>query len=339
MVLVVLSALVGAGCSAFNGEVTDDVPVSFSFPSTMSTPSTAPTTTTTLPDLTGVDLGQVRGDSTVVFPKANGNVVLGGQVVSPDGGVGSAIVHVERFIGDSGTSAEVRTDDRGNFRINGLSGGRYRVRAWRSPDFLMTEPTVFFVDASKATGEVVFADGTAIPASKLSLQVQHRGGLSASAAVSRRPFGLGEVVVLSIRVGAKQVDSEGSVTIGPFAGALVTLLNPGPWSFYNATQATSDGNGVVAFEASCGEYGTGSIQIDVNGAQLSVPTPRCGYPPTTTTSLAPETSVPDSSVSAPSVSDPSATSFSVVILTNEPQPPSTSIVIGTGATQTISQVP
>ena len=317
---LVLVSMGAASCSVFNGEVTDDVPVSFSFPSTSATPSTPPTTTTTLPDLTQVDLGSVRGETTSVLPIATGNVVLGGQVVGPDGPVDGAVVRIERFIGERGTTAEVTTDGRGYFSVRGFSGGRYRVRAWRSPDYLMTAATVFFVDASKATGEIVFADGTAIPANKLSLQVQSRGGLTVSSAASRRVFGIGEVVVLSVRVGAKQVDAKGSVTIGPLAGAVVTLTGTGPWSFYSATQATTDGDGVVAFEASCGSYGRGSIEIDVNGVGLSVPTPSCGYPPTTT-SVATITT---------SSFDPNASTFSS--FSEIPVP-------GTAATQTLSVVP
>ncbi len=260
-------------------------------------------------DFTGVPLEPVQGR--VTEPKVEvlgGDSVLGGVILGPDGPVAGATVRLERFVGDAVGRIDVISSGDGTWKApqpprpptvptfqtvpgqvtappttpppvvtrppvgpQGILGGRYRVRAWRSPDLALTTPQILFVEAKQNK--------------QLPLQLSRYTGTTVSALSSPDPPVLNSPLNITAVVTNVTVDGEGVVRSAPAAGVEVTLNVGAGFEFIGAPTATN-GQGRAAFQTRCVTLGASQAELIVNQAEtFTVPIRPCVAPaPTTTTS-------------------------------------------------------
>lgn len=175
----------------------------------------------------------------------------------------------------------------------GILGGRYRVRAWRSPDLALTTPQILFLEGGQNK--------------QLTLQLSRYAGISVGAVSSPDPPILDAAVNVTAVVTGLSVDPDGVVKSVPAAG-LPVVLSAGAGFSFNGGPTTTNAQGRATFQLTCVALGQGFLEITVNAAEtFSLPVKPCVAPlPTTTTS--------------PTVFDPTGGSSSTVAT----GPPSTS---------------
>jgi hypothetical protein len=238
-------------------------------------PRAATTTTTRPPDSGSVVLVSVPGRTTLPPPTAvPGPSALGGVVRGPDGPVPGATVRVERFVESGTVTTDVVSALDGTWRVEGIPGGRYRVRAWRAPD-LAGRPTVLFLEAAR-------------PAT-LDLVLERRDGLVATAAVAPSPPVVDEPANLAVVVAERAVDDQGIVRAVPVAGAPVELLALGAWSVRPPSATFTDGAGRAGWQLVCRAAGDQGLAVAVGDSVLQLAVPACVEPPPPSTTTAPTT--------------------------------------------------
>lgn len=235
-----------AACSA--GDPFEPLPEPASVP--------APSSTTVPPDYSGVVLASVQGTTTttevVVGP---GPTTLAGTVNGPDGPVGGATVRLERLVGDASAALDVTTADNGEWQAPGVLGGRYRVRAWRSPDLALVEPQVLFVDAARPP--------------PVALALERFDTLTIDTALAPDPPGVGARVNLRVRIAFQVVDHDGVVRATPQPGVVVTLGTGTGWQATSPLQATTDTAGGATFTLICRAPGPQQLTVALPGSAPS----------------------------------------------------------------------
>jgi len=156
----------------------------------------------------------------------------------------------------------------------GIEGGRYRVRAWRSPDLALTSPQILFVEGKQNQ--------------QLTLQLSRYTGIAASSVSSPDPPILDAVTTVTAVVTTVTVDGDGVVRSAPLAGASVSLTVGSGWILSVGT-ASTNGQGRASFQLRCAALGQSPVELTVNGSQVfSLPLRACVAPaPTTTTTTLP----------------------------------------------------
>ena len=259
-------------------------------------------------DYTGVALAPVEGRVPVEKVEVlGGDSILGGVLLGPDGPVGGATVRLERFVGDAVGRLDVVSGPDGTWKApspprpaapptfdtvpgqvtvppttpppavtkptagaQGILGGRYRVRAWRSPDLALTTPQILFVEAKQNK--------------QLPLQLSRYTGTTVSAVSSPDPPVLEGPLNITAVVTTLTVDGEGVVRSAPAGGVTVTL-NVGPGFDSTGGSAITNGAGRAAFQVRCVALGASQVELIVNEAEtFTVPIRPCVLPaPVTTT--------------------------------------------------------
>jgi len=181
----------------------------------------------------------------------------------------------------------------------GLLGGRYRVRAWRSPDLALTTPQILFVEAKQNK--------------QLPLQLSRYTGTTVSALSSPDPPVLDGPLNITAVVTNVTVDADGVVRSAPAAGVSVALTVGAGFEF-NGGPTITNGQGRAAFQVRCVTVGASQAELIVNQAEaFTVPIRPCVPPaPTTTTSSlffdptgsSSSSSIPSSSSTTPSTRPP-----------------------------------
>lgn len=227
-----------------------------------------PTTSTTAPpDFRSVVLAPVDGTTTttevVVGP---GPATLEGRVEGPDGPVEGATVRLERLVGDSSAVLDVSTGPDGGWQAPGVLGGRYRVRAWRSPDLAMIEPQILFVDAARPGA--------------LTLVLERLQALAIDTALAPDPPQVGTRINLLVRISSQIVDDEGVVRATPQSGVAVTLGTGSGWTAEPPVEANTDVDGSVTFTLVCRAAGPQALMVTLPGTVAPPPgSPPPGSPP------------------------------------------------------------
>lgn len=239
-------------------------------------PAARPTTTTAALDLRAVVLPAVPGRTTTIPPAIGpGRARIEGTVNGPDGPVPGAVVRVERFVGDARASLDVTSGPDGRFAATGILGGRYRVRAWRSPDLVVDRPAVFYLE-----------DATV---QQVDVTLSKRDGLDVAASIAPSPPIRGQRANLAVVVTQVQVDGQGIVRTVPVQGLTVQLFASGDWTLYSPNPASTDGLGRAVFSLVCGTAGTAGLSVAVGVETFALDVPSCAPPPTTTTAPTPTT--------------------------------------------------
>ncbi len=251
VVLVAIAvAVVVAACSKGGG---------YDFPPP---PSTEPDQSTTVPDYSAVQLAGVPGRTTTTVDNSPGQAHISGFVVAPQGAVPGATVHVERLVGDAVLALDVATNPDGSFHVDNVKGGRYRLRAWRTPDLAMTNPVIFFLDGNENKTNV-------------NLQVQQFTGTNVTSAIAPNPPRVDDPANLAVQVTSVVVDPAGIVKAAPVVGAQVDLQGAGSWQVQGPTTQFTDANGAVVWRVTCTAVGSQPMSVTVNGTGYPLNLPAC----------------------------------------------------------------
>jgi Carboxypeptidase regulatory-like domain len=276
--VALLFAVVLAGCSS---KGIDALPPP---PTTQPRPPT-----TAVVDLSGVALKEVSGKTTTTVAMGPGRAGLRGTVVGPDGPVPGATVQAERLVGDGAAVATVVTAADGTWALQGVLGGRFRVRAWRPTDLALTKPEVFFLN-----------DGDTKP---LQLVLTRYTGLAVTFAIAPNPPVVEEPANLVVQVVQQSVDPQGIVRGEPVPSVRVELFGGGDWSLTTTNPTFTDGQGRGRWQLRCRSEGKQQLAVVVGDTQqfpLDIAPCVVAPPPpeeTTTTSSTPPGSSTTSSSS------------------------------------------
>lgn len=236
-------------------------------------------TTTTLADFSGVSLPKVPGTTTTVAsPFRGGAAQIAGRVTLGGTPIGGAVVRVERFDGDSVSgSVDVTSEANGNYLVNSLNGGRYRVRAFRAPDAAQPQAQVFFLGASEKRSL------------DLAMNSYSGGSVTVNAFVTPDPPTLGTPSTVTVSVSTRGVDASGVARSVPSAGIPVTLVSAGGRGIVSSNPSVTGANGRATFTIQCNSLDRQGLSVIVPGAAAtSVNVAGCQMPTTTTSSTLPD---------------------------------------------------
>lgn len=260
-VVVAVLALAGA-CTGRRYEVLPPPPTTIALPPT-----------TTVPDFSSVAIRAVTGKTTTTVAITPGKANITGTVVGPGGPVPGAVVHVERLVDDAVGSVDVLTNPDGTFAVNGILGGRYRVRAFKpAPDNLaLVKPELFFLS------------GADTHQSNLTLDLY--SGINAAAAIAPNPPVAGEQANVLVLVTQRSVDGKGIVRAEPVPSTSIELFGTGQWQVLSQNLQSTDAGGRARWVVQCGASGQQPLSVVVGDNQsFPVYTGNCAEPATTTTS-------------------------------------------------------
>jgi hypothetical protein len=265
LVVAVLVVLLAGQCTGVGN---------LSFPEPPSTVATPDAPTTVIPDLTGVSITPVAAAAPTSVPLSGGKASLSGVVIGPTGAIPSATVLVERLVGDSVGATSIPTGADGTWKVTGIRGGRYRIRAWRAPDLALTTPTILFLG------------GTDNQTLSLNVSQFSANGTAATATVVPNPPTVGVVATLTVQITSQVVGNDGVVRSSPIPGDQVELTDAGNVVIAGANPGTTDGSGRVTWQIGCVSTGPEGMQAVVNGINsYPLTTPDCSnaviVPPTT----------------------------------------------------------
>jgi hypothetical protein len=230
-------------------------------------PTTVPTVpvtepTTTVPAVTTTTKpGPPRSTTTVVVDVSPGNARISGTVLGPQGPVAGAVVRVERLVGDEVAAVDVNAAG-GAFTLPSVRGGRYRVRAWKTPDLYQPQPEAFFMAADEQKS--------------LELRLTQVSAFNVQTTVEPDPLPAGEPFSITVFLYAGSVNSEGILQANPRAGQEVQIsLGPG-LGLTSPDRARTDGAGRVTFGAQCRTPGPQRAELLVSAdVRLPLAIPDC----------------------------------------------------------------
>lgn len=238
----------------------------------------APPPTTAAPGETAPTLPGVAGTTTTITPPNEGNARIDGIVVGPAGPVGGAVVRVERFLPEATQVVDAIAGPDGRYELEGIGGGRYRVRAFRAPAFAQATAELLFLADGEDRALDLTLEGFADPRVRL-------------VAAPNPPF-VGQPVNVVVLVSDRVVDDDGTVRTGPLSGVTVTLQASGPFTSLGPTSGTTDRSGQVAFGFECTAPGSTLL---IATAVVAPTTPGGGRPPPPTVPAGPRPTLPGDS--------------------------------------------
>lgn len=235
-------------------------------------PGPVPVVTTT----TAIDYGQIglkgvsnRGTTTV--PLGPGGATLKGTVTGPDGPIDQATVHVERLVSNAAATQNVATLADGTWSLPSVLGGRYRIRAWKTPELALTKPQIFYLQASETK--------------TVDLRLDRYAGLGVTASIAPNPPLIGQPANLFVLIAERRVDASGVVRSQPVSGAAADLAGNG-YQLETGNPSMTDGNGIAEWRVRCTSSSSAlSVSVSTNSYPLELPP--CvdsGEPPPTTSS-------------------------------------------------------
>lgn len=267
-VLIASSALLLpllAGCSKDEGKA-------------LPAPKPTETTATTAPiDLTSVSLEPIAvtgKETSTTRPLGGGKAAIFGRVIDPDGNsVPGAFVRAT-YYGDPGKpeAIEALALEDGTYRFDQVLGGRWRVRAWKTPELATLEDNTFFLGYTEQR--------------TLDLKVKAAVDYVVTSSMAPNSPFIGSPVELAVAVMSQSVDEEGVVHRSPIAGAAITLNVTGRWSLVGDPTQATEYNGRAAWELTCNEPGPQSITAIVGGREWPLNIPPCRHPDETSTTTA-----------------------------------------------------
>lgn len=258
-----------------------------------SSASGAGATTTLTSDLTAVSLNPVGSTPPTAVVLTPGAASLSGIVIGPTGPLGGATVLVERLVGDSVGGKTVAAQADGTWKLGGIKGGRYRIRAWRPPDLTMLTPQVVLVGAT---------DNPSV-----TLPLLAYNGQSVTATIAPSPPQVGQAATLVVQATQQAVGSDGVVRAGPLTGSTVFVLAAGNVLLTGTNPGPTDAGGKLAVLLTCVTAGPVGLSASLDGLTtfpLTVPdcvpgavppppvTPTTGPGGTSTTVKPPTSRVP-----------------------------------------------
>lgn len=254
-IALVFCAVAAAACSSDTGAL----------PPVPSIPALA--TSTTSFDFATVELRGVPPGRTVkTVPIGPGRATLSGTIIGPDGPVPEADILIERVVNDGVGTMAIKAAPDGTWSLPTVLGGRYRIRAWRSPDLALVKPSVTFVDANETR--------------TFDLRLTRYGGVAVKAAIAPNPPPVDESATLVVLVTTRTVDDRGIVRATPVPGVSVELVGSGAWRVESTNPASSDGRGNATWTVRCRTEGRQALAVTVgDGDTYPLALPDCATPP------------------------------------------------------------
>ena len=213
-----------------------------------------------LPDTRGVTLAGVAGTAPPAEPieVRGGEADLIGTVSGPDGPVEDGFVLLERFVGEQRASLKVRTDRRGRFRALQIHGGRYRIRAWRTPDMALTIPELRFVRDDVET--------------QMDLDLTRHDGLTVQAAASATAPLVDEPITITALVTRQQVDEQGIVAAPSAVGEKVAVSVDSGWRVEGPSEREVGLDGRASWTLTCVAAGSGRVGVVAGDDEVTIST-------------------------------------------------------------------
>jgi hypothetical protein len=243
-------------------------------------PPTAPgaltPTTPATNNLTGVNLETVPPGVTTTVVLVPGAASLSGVVTGPTGPVPGATVLLERLVGDAVGSRTVPSQPDGTWKVTGILGGRYRIRAWHAPDLSMTTPAVVLLGAK---------DTQNVPLTLMSFS-----GQTVTATVSPSPPLVGQVATLVVTAAQQAVGPDGVVRGAPLPGHSLLVFAAGTVVLAGTNPGTTDAGGRLVLSLGCSQSGPVGLTATLDNANsftLAVPDCIDFVPPATTATTSP----------------------------------------------------
>ena len=223
----------------------------------------APDTSTV--DLLALDLSAGgTGSSIPTDTIPSGSVTLSGRVLHDGVPLPAATVRLELHQADPRggspvvASADLLSDEGGNWTLTGVAGGRWRARAFVPEQLASVDPFVQFVVAgTDVSVDLVVASPDPSPVLRVT---------------APPTLYVGESGTVALTAGTRRVDADGVIMIDPHPGASVTLtmstlsvsdtaiLRP-----ISALVAATNGNGAASFGVTCDAVGTTQGTFDFDG--------------------------------------------------------------------------
>ena len=264
--VLVVTAVLAAALAGCSGVANLNIPTP---------PPTAPgalaSTTTVTNNLTGVNLTPVPPGVPTTVVLVPGQASLSGNVIGPTGPVPGATVLLERLVGDAVGSKTVPTQPDGTWKMTGILGGRYRIRAWHAPDLSMTTPQVVLLGAKDNQN--------------IALTLTSFSGQTVTAAVSPSPPQVGQVATLVVTATQQAVGPDGVVRGAPLPGHSLLVFAAGTVVLAGTNPGTTDAAGRLVLSLGCSQIGPVGLTAtldNVNSFTLTVPDCILFVPPTTT---------------------------------------------------------
>ncbi len=139
----------------------------------------------------------------------------------------------------------------GTWKVAGIKGGRYRIRAWRPPDLSLLTPQILLVGA------------TDNPSVTLALMAYN--GQSVVAAVAPTPPQVGQVTTLVVQATQQAVGGDGVVRAGPLVGSNVLVLAAGNVVLTGTNPGPTDAGGRLALLLTCATAGPVGLSASLDG--------------------------------------------------------------------------
>jgi hypothetical protein len=265
-VILVLALPAMAACSKDDGE-------------TLPPPSSS-TTTTARVDYSQVALPAVNPGRPVPIsrPRGPGQASISGRVIDDSGApVPQAFVRATYYLDPAKPEVvEVLAGEDGTYRFDHLLGGRWRIRAWKTPILATLEIPAFFLGATERKA--------------LDLKVKVVPDLAVTSGIAPNPPLMSSPAELAVKVMTQTVDADGRVSRTASVGAPVSLSLGGVWSLGSPKEQLTDEAGTVRFILTCGSEGSQPITAVVFGRDFPLTAPSCLDPASTTTTAPPESS-------------------------------------------------
>ncbi len=222
-------------------------------------------TTTTDIDYSDVPLKGVPGrmpTTSVVF--GPGQASVSGAVISDEGAIPGASILVERIVSGSVATMTIQSGPDGTWTLPQVLGGRYRIRAWRAPDYAQTTPSAVFLGSTETK--------------TLQLRVRRLGGLSVSSSIAPDPPRLGNDANLVVLVTLKQVDEQGVARATPQSNVRVDLTGSSGWRVESSNPTATDDNGRAYWTLHCRGTGRQPLAVTVGSETIPLDVSSCVDP-------------------------------------------------------------
>ena len=234
------------------------------------------TTSSTEPiDLTRVALRAVRGSTTSTVPSSPGAASISGRVRDSSGrALAGATIIATWYATDPPVQHNVMSGLDGSYSFTTIHGGRWRVRAYRFPEWATPKSVAFFLAADEEQD--------------LDLVVDLLTDFEVKATINPDPPTVGDEASLVIRVGRRSLDPDGKIRSDPAGGVSVTILSPSSWSIDISDSTRTTGfDGTVRWSVSCQSEGVQPLELRVAGKTVTPTLPACApaVAPVTTSTI------------------------------------------------------
>ncbi len=170
-----------------------------------------------------------------------GTAEIGGLVLGPDGPVAGATVRVERHTAAGSVAVDLVTDADGTWKLDGLLGGRFRVRSFVPGLLMQRSPDVFFLDENGRFRTDALLEG---PSSIPVLEAHHVDTVT-----------VGDAGPVVFTAGLELVDAEGRLVLMPQDRLQLGISLIGPVTLLSANTVRTNEFGAGSFLISCQDVG------------------------------------------------------------------------------------